>query len=277
MDGENIALADWPLHETASPRAVVVLVHGLGEHIWRYDALAHSLNAWGYAVRGYDHYGHGESGGVRGALPSELRLLDDLAEVVDDTTRMYDARYERHVPLVLLGHSMGGVVAADFTRLRPKRVDGLVMSSPALDAELTWAQKTMLRYMPGVAPNMAVDNGVEVDHLCRDASVIAAYRADKLVHRKITPRLAKFIIDAGARVRSAAPKWQVPTLLMWAGEDKLVAPRGAKEFASAAPAALCEHHCYEEMYHEIFNDPHRDLPKARLRAWLDARFKLPAP
>ena len=83
-DGENLAVQDWPLMES-TPRGTVLLVHGLGEHVGRYDALARRLNAWGFAVRGYDQYGHGESGGPRGGLTSDLRLLDDLADMVDAT------------------------------------------------------------------------------------------------------------------------------------------------------------------------------------------------
>ena len=82
-DGENLAVYDWPLPD--APRATVLLVHGLGEHAGRYDALARHLGTWGYAVRGYDHYGHGESSGPRGGLPWDTRLLDDLTDIVDAT------------------------------------------------------------------------------------------------------------------------------------------------------------------------------------------------
>ena len=96
-DGENLAVQDWPLLEGTS-RGTVLLVHGLGEHVGRYDAVARRLNAWGFAVRGYDQYGHGESGGPRGGLTGEMRLLDDLADMVDATR----ARMAAHQPLVLL-------------------------------------------------------------------------------------------------------------------------------------------------------------------------------
>ena len=83
-DGAELSLRDWPVDEGPA-RATVLLVHGLGEHIGRYAALAQRLNAWGYAVRGYDQYGHGRSAGPRGGLTGDNRLLDDLAAVVDDT------------------------------------------------------------------------------------------------------------------------------------------------------------------------------------------------
>ena len=83
-DGTNLVVVDWPLKK-GPVRGVVLIVHGLGEHAWRYDHVAERLNTWGFAVRAYDQYGHGESMGPRGALPSADRLLSDLAEVVDDT------------------------------------------------------------------------------------------------------------------------------------------------------------------------------------------------
>ena len=96
-DGENIALRDWPLPHGAALRGVVVLVHGLGEHAGRYEALASRLNAWGYAVRGYDQYGHGESSGARGNLPAPMRLIEDLADVLESTR----LRFGTGAPLIV--------------------------------------------------------------------------------------------------------------------------------------------------------------------------------
>ncbi|HMA07027.1 MAG TPA: alpha/beta fold hydrolase, partial [Ramlibacter sp.] len=107
-DGDNIALRDWPLPPAPALRGVVLLVHGLGEHSGRYHHLARRLNSWLFAVRSYDHYGHGESGGVRGALPSADRLVDDLADVIDSTRK----RMAPALPLIVLGHSLGALVAA---------------------------------------------------------------------------------------------------------------------------------------------------------------------
>ena len=123
-DGAELSLRDWPVDEGPA-RATVLLVHGLGEHVGRYDPVARRLNDWGFAVRGYDHYGHGESAGPRGGLTSDLRLLDDLADLVDATR----ARMPQGQPLVLLGHSMGGLVAARFVAMHLRPIDALVLSS----------------------------------------------------------------------------------------------------------------------------------------------------
>jgi len=106
-DGDNVVIQDWPLEPGVPLRGVVVLVHGLGEHAGRYEHVARQLNEWGFAVRGYDQCGHGESGGARGSLPTDTRLLDDLADIVDSTR----ARMSKQMPLIVLGHSMGGLAA----------------------------------------------------------------------------------------------------------------------------------------------------------------------
>jgi alpha-beta hydrolase superfamily lysophospholipase len=269
-DGENIALHDWPLPDVWPDQAIkgtVIIVHGLGEHAFRHAHVAQRLNTLGYHVRAYDQYGHGESGGSRGCIPSEMRLVDDLADVVDDTQRNMRAGQK----LLLLGHSMGGVVVASFARQKMRPVNAIILSSPAFDPGLNAVQKFMLSTLPRFAPNLRVDNGLKVEKLSRDPIVVQAYRGDAFVHRKVSGRLARFIADEGARIIAAAPQWDTPTLLMYAGSDALVSPAGSRAFAAAAPAQCVQTHCFEPMYHEIFNDPEREQVFAKMAEWLIVR------
>ena len=268
-DGTNLVLVDWPLNR-GPVRGVVLLVHGLGEHAWRYDHVAERLNSWGFAVRGYDQYGHGESMGPRGALPSADRLLSDLAEVVDESR----ARMNLQTPLIILGHSMGGLVAARFVALAMRPVQGLVLSSPALDPGLGLLQKLLLAVLPKIAPDLRVGNGLNPTYISHDPAVVAAYKADPLVHDRISARLAVFIAENGPATLAAAAAWKVPTLLLYAGQDKLVNPAGSRAFAKAAPATTVTAHCFEQLYHEIFNELPADRERVfgELKRWLDARF-----
>lgn len=266
-DGENIAVHDWPLPDVWSDQAIkgtVIIVHGLGEHAFRYAHVAQQLNEAGFHVRAYDQYGHGESGGSRGRIPNEMRLVDDLADVVDDTQRTIRSGQK----LILLGHSMGGVVVASFVRQQMRPVDGIVLSSPALDPGLNAVQKLLLSFMPRFAPNFRVDNGLKLDKLSRDPLVTQAYKSDPFVHRKVSGRLAKFIADEGARCIAAAAQWRVPTLLLYAGADALVNPAGSRAFATAAPASVVRAQCFDAMYHEIFNDLDRSQVFDAMHAWL---------
>lgn len=268
-DGDNLAVQDWQLRGGAQPRAVLLVVHGLGEHAGRYDALAQKLNAWGFAVRSYDQYGHGDSGGVRGGLPQAGRLIDDLQDIVESTRkRMPDT------PLVLLGHSLGGLVAAGFVARGVLPVDGLVLSSPALATRLSPVQKLLMKIVPRFAPNLAVANGLDPQYLSHDPAVVAAYRADPRVHDRISGRLARFIADEGELVRARAPHWEVPTLLLYAGDDRMVDPAGSAAFAQAAPQGLVTARCFPDLWHEIFNEREREREPVleALRTWLDGRF-----
>ena len=266
--GETISVQDWFLAPQQKPRAAVLLVHGLGEHIGRYQHVARYLNEWGFSVRGYDQYGHGESSGPRGGLPSDGRLLDDLVLLVERTR----ADLGQDLPLVLLGHSMGGLVAARLVALDLCPVQALVLSSPALDPGLSAFQKLLLAVLPKIAPNLRVGNGLNAELISHDPATVAAYRADPLVHDRISGRLASFIANAGPATVAAATSWTVPTLLMYAGADKLVNPAGSRAFAAAAPVALVRSHCFESLYHEIFNELDAKPVFAELMQWLDVRF-----
>ncbi|HTP74282.1 MAG TPA: lysophospholipase [Burkholderiaceae bacterium] len=265
-----------PLHvrqwTVKNPRGLVLLVHGLGEHIGRYAAVAARLNEAGWDVAGYDHRGHGASGGRRGAITQPHSLLDDLGVVIDAL------RHEVQRPLVLLGHSLGGLIAARFVAeglVTPRAawwrpVDGLVLSSPALDPGMNRAQRTLLKVLGPLAPQLAVSNGLKPVWISRDPAVVRAYIEDPLVHDRVTPMLVRFIVDAGTLVLARAPRWMVPTLLMWAGADRCVAPAGSAAFAAAAPPGVLTHTCYPQMAHEIFNEPERELPLTELTRWLAA-------
>lgn len=269
-DGLALHLRRWNV--SGLGRGTVLLVHGLGEHIGRYEHVAAHLNACGWHVAGYDQRGHGASAGPRGGIPAADALLADLARVIDT------ARGESG-PLVLLGHSMGGLVAGRFVAEgladRPaawwRPVDALVMSSPALDAGLNPVQKLLLAVTGPLVPDLALGNGLKPEWVCRDPAVVKAYVADPLVHDRVTPRLVRFIVEGGTRVRQRAAQWNVPTLLQWAGADRCVAPAGSAAFAAAAPSAVVAHHRYDALAHEIYNDPERERVLADLASWLGQR------
>ena len=267
-DGDNIAMQDWPLPDGLSLRGVVIMVHGLGEHAGRHDKVARRLNTWGFAVRGYDQYGHGESGGARGVLPTASRLVDDLADIVDSTR----LRMARSVPLLLLGFSLGGLVAGNFVSQNKRGVDGLVLSSPALQPDLTVLQRLMLAILPCVAPNFTVKNGIDPDFLSHDREVVNAYRRDPLVHGRMSGRLGRFIADAAPATVAAAAQWKVPTLLMYAAEDHLVNPAGSRTFAAAAPRHVVTAKCFDGLFHELFHELDPEPVYRTLRQWLDVRF-----
>ncbi len=268
LGADRVALRDWSLLEGRKPRAQVLIVHGLGEHAGRYGHVAAQLNTWGFAVRSYDQYGHGQSDGVRGGLPTATRLLDDLVRVLDATR----ATVGPAAKLVLLGHSLGGLVAAALVARRLREVDALVLSSPALDPGLNPVQKILVALLPRWLPNLRVGNGLDAQYLSDDPAVVKAYLADPLVHDRIAARLARFIADEGPATVAQASQWSTPTLLLYAGQERLVNPAGSDRFAAQAPKTLVQAQCFDALRHEIFNAMDAGPVFAALRAWLDQRF-----
>jgi alpha-beta hydrolase superfamily lysophospholipase len=268
-DGLTLHLQPGP---AAAPplRGTVLIVHGLGEHIGRYAHVMAHLAAQGWATLGYDHRGHGRSGGPRGGLAADNSLLTDLGAVIAHTRPTHAG------PLVLLGHSMGGLVAGRYVAegLAPQPapwwqpVDALVMSSPALDPGMNALQKLLLAVAAPLAPDRALGNGLKPEWVCSDPAVVRAYIADALVHDRITPRLVRFIVAGGQLVLQRAPAWTLPTLLLYAGADRCVAPRGSDAFAAAAPPARVTARRYDGLAHEIFNEPDQARVLADLSDWL---------
>jgi alpha-beta hydrolase superfamily lysophospholipase len=279
-DGQRLHLQHWRASPAAGPlQGTVQIVHGLGEHIGRYDALARRLTATGWHVAGHDHRGHGRSSGARGALPVQPALLPDLALAIDAVRAAPDGAGPHHV---LLGHSMGGLIAARFVAeglMQPsqpwyREMHGLVLSSPALDIGLGWPQRALLAVLRPLMPALALSNGLQAAWLSRDPAAVRAYEADPLMHDRITARLLHFMVSEAEMVQRLASRWRTPTLLLWAGADRCVRPEGSARFAAAAPPGVVQAQGYPPLFHEIFNEPEHAEVEARLLAWLGT---LPAP
>jgi alpha-beta hydrolase superfamily lysophospholipase len=271
-DGASLRLRGWRLPEGQTRQGSVLLVHGLGEHSGRYAHVAEMLGALGLEVRAYDHRGHGGSDGTRGGVPQPETLLDDLRAVFEDLAAAGDGS----APF-LLGHSLGGAVAARAATGGWVTPRGLILSSPALRTPpISRAQRVLLRIGRRLAPDLGAPNRLPLDRLSHDPATIAAYRADDLVHDRITPRLYDFLVDAGAAARRDAARFTVPTLLVVAGADRLVDPEGAREFAAALPPGVGTLHWYDDLYHEVFNErePDRTRVLGDVVAWLEGQLAL---
>lgn len=254
-DGNTLAVYDWSV--PAATRSALI-VHGLGEHAGRYAPLAQWLNARGLSVRAYDQYGHGHSSGRRGHLATDTQLVDHLAEVFGTLSG----------PIFLIGHSLGGLIAASAVARGVVNPDALLLSSPALAVPMQAWQRAAVSVLPRLFPNLTLGNGLQPKFLSHDPQVVADYVSDPLVHDRICARLGAFVAREGARVIEHAAHWSVKTLLLYAGDDRLVDPRGSDKFAAHASEAVHAKR-FAALYHEIFNEPDAEAVFRALADWLD--------
>lgn len=263
-DGLALHIEDWRVPASMPRRGIALLVHGLGEHIGRYRDVIRALLALGIAVRGFDQRGFGRSPGPRSRIPQDDTLLEDVRRVYDDWCA------HRGEPAFLIGHSMGGAVAARAATggwIRPR---GLILSSPALATRMSRLQKLALRIGKRLSPDRAVPSGLKAGMVSRDPAVVADYRSDPLNHGLITPRLTQFIVQAGERAIADASEVRFPCLVLIGSGDRIVDVAGAQAFHQRLPARLGTLHVYEGGYHELFNEipALRAAVLADLGAWL---------
>jgi alpha-beta hydrolase superfamily lysophospholipase len=264
-DGTRLFYREWLVD---APRAIVHIVHGLGEHSGRYAHVAARLNALRIGVRAHDQRGHGRSEGARGALRHSDDFLEDLRLVLEDFAHQQGA-----TPF-LLGHSLGGLVAARFATGGYAGLRGLILSSPALAISLSGGQRLQLAIGSRLLPSLAANNGINADNLSHDPTVVAAYRADPLNHARVTPRLVQFMVSAGERARHDAENFHGATLMLVAGSDRLVDASGSREFFERLPGGNRTMRWYDDAYHEIFNETAERRARVfdDLSIWLDAHI-----
>lgn len=254
----ELFVRDWPAADDVERRGSVLVVHGLGEHSARYEDVAKTLSASGFDVRAYDQQGHGKTSGKRGVVESGRAMLLDLRFVFEDF-----AANSQTLPF-LLGHSMGGAIALRAVADKIVGPRGLILSSPAIAANLSIVDRVKLA-VGRLIPDVAVANGLNPDHVSRDSTVIADYLSDPLVHDRISPRLARFILECGRVGLEKAPDISVPTLLLVAGDDRLVSPQGSRELFARFGENIATMKWYDGLYHEVLNE----LPEDRARVVAD--------
>ena len=258
----------WQAWLPPSPRGVLLLCHGLGEHAGRYGDVVEAVVPDGWAVYGLDQRGHGLSGGRRAHIERYADLLTDF-----DVFRR--AVFDRHpdLPVVLLGHSMGGQIALAYALDHQDDLVGLVLSAPALAGEVVPKPLVpLLRALGRVAPRLR-PAGIDVTKISKDPAVVAAYQADRLVHHgKPTLALGLGIVGQFAVLPERARDLTLPLLLQHGSLDALTDPAGTRLLAATAGSADKTVLWYDGLWHEIYNEPERARPLADLRDWLGRTF-----
>jgi acylglycerol lipase len=263
-DGLQIFAQTWQSDEEI--RAVVALVHGLGEHSGRYTHVAAALTAAGYAVVAFDLRGHGRSEGQRGHSPSWETLLDDIEALLRESASHFPGR-----PIFLYGHSLGGNLVLSLILGRKPQVAGAVVTGPLLHSAFqppAWKIK-LGETLYSLWPTFALGNEVDPKGLSHDPKVVRDYVNDPLVHNRVSARLGIDMLRAGEWALAHASELAVPLLLMHGAGDPLCSPQASQEFAQRAPHGVCTLQLWDNLYHEIHNEPEQNQVFQMMVHWLD--------
>ena len=246
-------------------KAVLLIVHGLGEHSGRYMNVVNHFVPLGYAVYGLDHIGHGKSEGKR----EFVERFEDYTDTLTVYCEMVKGR-QPGKPLFLLGHSMGGLITSCYLLDHQADFIGAVISAPLIKASGNISPVTILmgKILSALAPKMGL-LALDVNAISRDPKVVKAYVNDPLVfHGKTPSRLAAELLKAMMRVMAEAGKITLPFIVLQGSEDKLVDPAGAQTLYDKASSKDKTIRIYEGLYHEVFNEPERARVLKDVETWL---------
>jgi len=253
----------------ASSRAVVLVVHGAGEHSGRYESLARHFSPHGYVVAALDHPGHGKSEGRYG----HVGRFDDFLSTLQVFHRQVSADFPG-LPVILLGHSMGGLISGLYLLQHQREFVGCMLSGPAIktDIEPGFLQLLLIRCLSVLAPRTGVLQ-LDASGVSRDPAVVRAYQEDPLVnHGKMTARMVAELFRAMHRLQAGAAAITLPILLYHGAEDVMAAPDGSRFLYETVGSVDKTLEIFPGLYHEIFNEPEREAVFADVLAWCDQRI-----
>jgi alpha-beta hydrolase superfamily lysophospholipase len=263
FDGLDMYGRGWA--PEGQPKAVIVLVHGLGEHCGRYAHIGAMLAEKGYALLGFDLRGHGKSGGPRGHTPSFEAFMKDIESMFEQASARYPG-----IRQFIYGHSLGGILALNYVLRRKPALAGAVVTETALRTALEEQKgKVMLAKVLGaLLPSVTLPSGLDANMLSHIPEVVNRYKQDPLVHDKISFGMAKNLLDAIPWTFDHAGEFGIPLLLMHGTADRIAFDRGSKEFAAKVKDD-CTLKLWDGFYHEIHNEPEKEQVFAFLLDWLE--------
>jgi acylglycerol lipase len=263
----NIYYQGWLPEGEAT--AVLLIVHGLGEHSGRYTNVVNHFVPLGYAVYGFDLLGHGKSEGMR----EGVERFSDYTETLAMVSKMA-AGWQSGKPVFLVGHSVGGLIACDYLPERQAEFKGALISAPAIKPgeSISPMMITLSSILGKIAPRMGLQ-ALDASTISRDSQVVKAYAEDPLVfHGKTPARLASELLKTMLGLKAKLPKITLPIIVLQATDDKLVEPSGAQMLYDLVSSSDKTLKLYQGYYHEVFNEPGREVVLKDVEEWLTARL-----
>ena len=254
----------WKAKET---KAVVVLVHGMGEHSTRYVHVARKLTDNNYSVVAFDHFGHGKTEGKRGHNPSFEAVLESVTKTIEKAKEFFPEK-----PVFLYGHSMGGNVVVNYSIRKKHDLRGTIATSPFLKLafEPPKIKLAFGKIIQKIAPSITMGNELDANDISRVQNEVDKYINDPLVHDKISPNFSLTFIDTGKWAIENANKLNSPMYLLHGTDDKIIDYKGTQEFANNSKNATLK--LYEGGYHELHNDLCKEKMLEDVVNWLNSQL-----
>jgi alpha-beta hydrolase superfamily lysophospholipase len=246
------------------PRALVLLIHGIAEHSGRYEAVGAQFAAAGIGAVAIDQRGHGTTEGTKGHVESFEGFLDD---VEDQIAQLRSAG----VPVILLGHSMGGLIATAYAVSDRPSPDLLVLSGPALGTDLPGWQQTAIAKFAQLSPKLFLGPPFDTAVLSRNPQVGHDYNADPLIKPGGSANLLAGLMDTMHATAARVDELSIPTLCLHGADDELV-PTAGSEVLEGVPGV--ERRVLPHLRHEIFNEPEGDEILASVIEWIDGQLQV---
>ena len=259
--GRQFYLPHWPAGQS---KAVLCIVHGLGEHSGRYDRYAEFLNTRGISCLAMDLPGHGMTGGRKGHFSSLQEIFDGVDALIAKAGELHAG-----LPVFLLGQSMGGNIVLNYTLRKPKGTTGVIAQSSwiRLHEQPSPALLRFAKFMKGIFPAFAQSNGLNPLDLATSPEVAKAYKADPLVHDRISVAAGLTMLDAARNLESFSGEFPVPVLLMHGTADRITDFRGTSALAERCTGDL-QLELYDGFYHELHNEPIAKEVMGRVAGWI---------
>ncbi|MFQ5448857.1 MAG: alpha/beta hydrolase, partial [Saprospiraceae bacterium] len=261
-NGSRIYARRWAV---ANPKAVVCLVHGLGEHCARYDTVAAFFAERGIAISGFDLPGHGNSEGRRGHAFSTEVIFEYIDRLMAEVSKK-----NPEVPVFLYGQSMGGNLVLSYVLDRRPGIQGVMATSSwiRLPEKLSPLLVAFGRMMRAIMPSFTQNAGLNADHISRDDAVVSAYRSDPLVHNRISVQTGLSLLEAAQKLDSFAGDMPAPALLVHGSADQITSPQGSEDFARRATGDVT-FKSWDGLYHETHNEPEKEEVLSYLVDWME--------
>lgn len=268
-NGVDIYAQGWQPDGNAPVKAVVLIIHGLGEHSSRYEHVAAFFAKQGIATLSNDRVGHGKSGGKRGHVAKYAYLLDDIDQLQKEAAARYPG-----APVFLYGHSMGGAIVLNYLLQHPKNsFKGVIATGPALRPAFQPSRFVVAlgKVMRGIFPGFVQNNQLDITKISRDKAVVKNYQEDPLNHSRLSAEMGIGLLEWGQKALDTVGTIQTPLLLLHGGADGLTSPQATQEFAKKAKGDVTLK-IWDGLYHEIHNEPEKADVLQGMYEWMQSKL-----